>query len=69
MRAIITLSALQPTSSEITGQLRNVQRAQSINFHHDAITGTHNSVVGYDYDKRMTSILNEITDLTSVLFK
>jgi len=68
VRAILTLSALQPTSAEITSQLRKLQRAQSINFHHDAITGTHNSVVGYDYDNRMIGVLNEITNETTALF-
>lgn len=46
-------------------KLRDLQRAQSINFHHDAITGTHNAVVGDDYDKRMVDAIAGITDFIS----
>jgi hypothetical protein len=59
---------LQGTSTEITNQLRKLQRAQSINFHHDAITGTHNAVVGYDYDLRIVNIFKEVANETSALF-
>jgi hypothetical protein len=36
-----------------------MQLIQSINFHHDAVTGTHFDDVGYWYDRFMVIALNE----------
>jgi len=36
-----------------------MQKIQNINYHHDAITGTHFPVVGEWYDKNMLSALEQ----------
>ena len=56
------------TSSKTSSKLRELRQKQSINFHHDAITGTHNAVVGKDYDKRMLAAIESIANETSELF-
>lgn len=44
---------------ENSEHVRAMQLIQAINFHHDAVTGTHFDDVGYWYDRFMVIALNE----------
>ena len=70
VRSVQLLAAfdLAISSTHISNKLRQLRQVQSINFHHDAITGTHNRIVGEDYDKRMVDAIDHIAEEISQLF-
>jgi hypothetical protein len=58
-RSVASHASLQKFSSvkEHADTIRLMQTIQNINYHHDAITGTHFSAVGTWYDQNMLKAL------------
>ena len=58
-RSIASLDSLQKFVSvtNYTKEINYIQKIQNINYHHDAITGTHFDGVGNWYDRSMLSAL------------
>jgi hypothetical protein len=46
-----------------------MQLTELVNFHHDAITGTHRDNVGYSYDDKMIAALNRNSAILSKILK
>jgi hypothetical protein len=59
----------QDRDNVIANHARNMQIVESINFHHDAITGTHYDNVGIGYDKSMLDALKRNSLIESKLIK
>ena len=69
-RSVASLASLHKFSSvkEQAETIKFMQMIQSINYHHDAITGTHFSAVGTWYDQNMLSALHKGDSLLDSIF-